>query len=301
MLNKNAVVQIHPSSPELSLKHLMLFFDSVCMTTDYINSMHSALDAGQKNFEYNGQFHDIRQKITETEFLEEHGLVYFFSLSNEEPSTEEESRVYNYIEELNKTFVSQMPERPWALNDIVPYDIFYDMAVRIGQYSMLKEGAKNLYPILLNEPMYEQASLRTGEVLRLVMNKMPMPDENTSWEQIIDFRTDEDVKMSYLEMINWANNISLSNKTMSMIEEEFAYLYNKYMRHYRLHKMKSELTTWEVLISAGLDSLASFNPLGIVKELFKLRKSRISLMEDELKLPGREVAYIYKANKTFKY
>jgi hypothetical protein len=65
--------------------------------------------------------------------------------------------------------------------------------------------------------------------------------------------------------------------------------------------MKTSLTTWEMIVVGGLEVLAATQGMPtFFKNLFSIGKTRISLLEDELKLPGKEIAYICKANQTFK-
>jgi hypothetical protein len=154
----------------------------------------------------------------------------------------------------------------------------------------------NIFPSLLSEYSYN-LDTKKADVFRLTLSKMPVPQESTPWEQITEFRNDNDVQTSYLSLINWINKLANSDKSLSDIEDEFEELYNRYIWLYELHKMKSEYQNVDILVPGSLK--AALNPFGWIKSFLSYKKLEISLMEEELNVTGSELAYIYKANEKF--
>lgn len=139
-------------------------------------------------------------------------------------------------------------------------------------------------------------------VLRIVLNVLPMPDDSTSWEQIMEFRNDPDSQNKFLDLRNWMREIARAELTPIEMEEKLEYLLSRYRRHMELHKMKIKAGTLEtVLVTTGeiLENVAHLDFGKAAKALFSVRHRKISLIEGELTSPGNELAYIMKAQENF--
>jgi hypothetical protein len=70
----------------------------------------------------------------------------------------------------------------------------------------------------------------------------------------------------------------------------------------KLHKMKAGTTTFQTLITLPLTLMEDLIRLRFSKlpePIFALRKRKLSLLEAELNAPGRELAYVIKAEEEF--
>jgi hypothetical protein len=154
-------------------------------------------------------------------------------------------------------------------------------------------------------PYYEFPNIpssRKSEVAKITITKLPIPDENTSWEQILDFRNDPNNQSALLNLRRWMRKVSSENLSSVEIEEELEWLLDEYQRNIKLHKIKSDTNMMEVLIKSPLELLENLVTLKFSKlsdPLFAIKKRKISLLEAELHAPGREVAYILKAQDQF--
>jgi hypothetical protein len=154
-------------------------------------------------------------------------------------------------------------------------------------------------------PSYEFPKIpasRRSEVAKVTINKLPIPDETTSWEQIIDFRSDPDNQLALLRLRRWIRKIASENLSALEIEEELEWLLNEYENNLHLHKIKSNTSAVEIWVKSPLEVLENLVTLKfskLVDPLFAIRKRRISLLEAELQAPGREVAYILKTKEHF--
>jgi hypothetical protein len=116
----------------------------------------------------------------------------------------------------------------------------------------------------------------------------------------MDFKSDPDTMKKFYALINWTNEVSRKQVTISEIEDEYRFLYHDYASQYELHKLKSKQGILEVIVTAAIDAFSSGLGVGVIKTaLFSLFKKEMSLMEAESKFTGREVAYIYKASEKF--
>lgn len=140
------------------------------------------------------------------------------------------------------------------------------------------------------------------DVAQVVINNLPLPDETTPWEDIIEYKKDEDVKQSLLTLRRWMRKIARENLPTHEIEEEIEWLTNEFHRHMNSHKMKSNTEPIEAIVKVSLEfieNLVKFNFSKLADPLFAIRKRRLSLMEAEMNAPGREIAYIIKTNEKF--
>jgi hypothetical protein len=159
------------------------------------------------------------------------------------------------------------------------------------------------YPILPDGiSCFQQSNAPKSDVVQIVLNALPVPDESTSWEHIFEYRSDPDSQAKFLDLRNWMNEVARLALTPIEIEQKLEYLISQYQRHMELHKIKTNTGTVETIIVTGaefLEGLANFQFSNAAKALFSLKHRRIALMEGELTSLGSEVAYILKANAAF--
>lgn len=91
--------------------------------------------------------------------------------------------------------------------------------------------------------------------------------------------------------INWVNDMTHSNLSVNEISEKLVYLSLQYKRGIERHKLKLKISAFEILAATGVGNPAS--------NIVKMVSTILNLCEEEGKLPGREIAYIYHANPTF--
>lgn len=136
----------------------------------------------------------------------------------------------------------------------------------------------------------------------MIIEKFPYLDELTSLEQILDFRTDPDSRRTITSLRRWASNIVAANRSAAEIAQEIEYLLGEYQRYMKLHEMKITRGAWETVITTAAESIEHLLKLQFgkaAKSLFALSSRKIELLEAETKAPGREIAYLAHARKTF--
>jgi len=133
--------------------------------------------------------------------------------------------------------------------------------------------------------------LKKSSVIQFLLNDIPEPDINTPWEQIVDFRSDENVKNKYLALINWIKKVSNSSVSLSDIKEEYEYLYDDYIKPLKLHKLKYNNTILELIVTDGAGMLLALQAgefISSFKNLLQINLSYIKLMEEESKIPAKK-------------
>jgi len=136
------------------------------------------------------------------------------------------------------------------------------------------------------------------EVIEIVMKTLPLPGDNVSWEQIVDFRQDPDSQSKFLALRHWISETARGELTPAEVEEKLEYLIDQYQQHMKLHRMKTNAGILETVVVAATD-LGSFKWGKAAQALFSVRRNRICLLEGELTSPGSEVAFIVSAREKF--
>lgn len=150
--------------------------------------------------------------------------------------------------------------------------------------------------------LYENLPHTKNDVVQIVIKHLPVPDNTTPWEAIIDYRNDSDYRHSLLALRRWMRNISSIKISPAEIEEELEYLLSEFQHHMKLHKIKANTETLETIFKAPLEiieDIVKFKFSKIPEPFFALKKRQLMLMEAELSAPGKEIAYVLKSKRFF--
>ena len=162
----------------------------------------------------------------------------------------------------------------------------------------------DVYPLFYTEyPELTQKTSGAEDIIKIAINQLPIPDDSTPWEQIIDFRNDPDTEKKFLGFRVWMNEIARAKLTPIEVEQKLEWLLQEYEQHMQLHRMKTNASTLETIvvsIAEFAEDLAKRNFSKLAKGLFSVRHRKVALLEGELKSPGREIAFISKAQETFR-
>ena len=146
-----------------------------------------------------------------------------------------------------------------------------------------------------------KASLHTP-VLQVTLNRMPIPNDATPWEQVIEFRSDPDSRNRVVSLRRWVRDVAKRTERPSEIAEELEDLLARYDGHMRFHNMKLNRGLLETLVTTSASVAEDLLKLkwGKLAECpFQLRMLQVELIGAELTAPGREVAYITKTRQHF--
>lgn len=178
----------------------------------------------------------------------------------------------------------------------------HDILTRIDTLRFRKiDSLSDYFPSLRNYATLETESKKT-QVIQFILNDIPEPDYSVSWEQIIEYRSDDDVRNKYLALVNWVNKVANSNLKLSEIKDEYDYLYSEYMRQFNLHKMKCNNSKLEVILNSTVNfikNISTGNYVSSAKDLFQYKVKNANLLKEEVNLPGKEIAYIFHTKSKF--
>jgi hypothetical protein len=292
---------------EPNLKRLALFFDNI-----YIAEERFGIISGINSSTLKQEYQSLLYEKSVWDYLREQGIVKTYSFPYSENILSEsneakilEEQMLELMKNMNTNKTKSSTTKNTDLDKIERMNSFYtshDICVRFDALRLRKDNLSEYYPLLRTNSSIIQKE-KKSEVIQFLLNDIPEPDFNTPWEQIIDFRTDENVKNKYLALMNWVNKVASTTTTsLSDVKEEYEYLYSEYIKHFKLHKMKYNNTLLEVVVNAStaiLLALQTGDFVSTFKNLFQLNSTHANLLSEEGKLPGKEVAYIYHTKGKF--
>lgn len=254
----------------------------------------------------------VETMFSELEWLNQKGVVYELSIEEE----------FQQAKNIAKTTIpSQRFDELASL-----FNIVMENQITISQHDGKKDNAKlikeqhfatlRLMTIVMElgkgvtavttfpRSEYIQPLLNSNksEVAQIVINNLPLPSNETPWEQIIDYRNDPDSQKNLLNLRRWIRKTSHENLPLIEIQEEIEWLMNEFKEHMNVHKMKTDTESLEVLVKAPIEMLENLVTLKfskLVDPLFTIKKRQLSLLEAEINAPGKEMAYIIKSKEAF--
>lgn len=180
------------------------------------------------------------------------------------------------------------------------FDKFSDAHLRLSKSFLEIKNNKTVIP-LVNDFTFSREEKKTS-VIRLVVSDIPTPNDDFTFNDILDFRNDNNNKRRYLNLISWINKISREDLDIEEISDEYHYLMSEFENEFHNQKIHKELNTLEIFLKIPLEiaeNLVKINWSKIPGIFIELKRNSITSYESEFNLPGKELAYIFKAKEKF--
>jgi hypothetical protein len=138
--------------------------------------------------------------------------------------------------------------------------------------------------------------------ISVILRQLPIPSENTPWQDLLDFRSNEEARGSLVALRKWIRKLAKEGLSQTEIEEEFEYLLHSYKEHMNYHNIKWKHGLLKTIISIPFElaeNIVKIKWKDGIAALFSVQKNRLALMKAELDAPGREITYVLKAREKF--
>ena len=185
-------------------------------------------------------------------------------------------------------------------------DALFDICCQVECHTLERNSpvrAVSLHPPSTKVSMLRGLTVTPSDVLSVVLNSIPLPDESVSLERVVDFRSDPDSRARLVALRRWLETLSAGNATPQHCAQELEHLLHEYEDYMRLNKLKISIGTLETIITLGAqtaEDLVKFKWGNAAKALFSVSNRKIGLMEAERSAPGREIAYLVRARDAFR-
>jgi hypothetical protein len=198
-------------------------------------------------------------------------------------------------ESMNKSFSTAMAAAKNAGAAIFNMDI---AATRAIAYVLWRDHQKRAFPVIFpfrDELAPEGAVDKTQQVLTLVLKRLPDPQPDLPLEDIVAFKRDPETIEKFDRFWHWTRKLANGGEGIQALEEELDWLLVDYTRQVeRASKLAryDRLKIWVVVPAETLENLIKLKFGKIASTLIDLKKASITAHDDELKLPGSEIAYV---------
>jgi hypothetical protein len=216
----------------------------------------------------------------------------------------EESRI---PPELSKR-LSELPEEKIHYDlekmerGFLAYTTIAEGEVRIASAVLTKLGADAVANLRDLPRLQLVSNDRFQRTLHAILTRLPSPAEDVSFDQLFDFRQDEDARRRLIELRHWFLKLVRTDITKRELEDELDYLLHEYETHMQHHRMRFRYSALGCLLLASaevLDNLIRFKFRPVVDQILKIGEQKLEMLSVERAAPGREVAYIAEAARRF--
>ncbi|HKE60152.1 MAG TPA: hypothetical protein VKB46_25750 [Pyrinomonadaceae bacterium] len=135
------------------------------------------------------------------------------------------------------------------------------------------------------------------DVLKIVV-VVPVPDEQTSWQQIIQYRNDPDSQGGFIELKEWMSDLARGAILEAEAQHKLESLLDQYRRVLQRHEIQINWAKLEAFVVASADYAQRFAPFS-ASPLFWVEPRKLALLEGESTLPGSIVAFVTEAKSMF--
>lgn len=291
-----------------NLKQKLLLFEQVGIFR--LSNVYKQIQEASAPFEkINPEIiHKTNTIISELEWMKETGIIFEATLEdafNDQRVTvpterqKEAKYLFSIIPELQETLAKEKD-----IDKRIPLvQQQFSAIIRLMAIAMeITKGITAVAAEPLNNYEWDFQNSSQRDVIKIVINNLPLPSNETPWEQIVDYRNDPENQKNLLDLRRWIRNITTENLSRIEVSDQIEWLLNEFQKRMKLHKMKANTETLEVIAKVPFDLIENLIKLRISKipePLFALKKIQLSLMEAELNTPGREMAYIIKTREAF--
>ena len=294
------------------LKRNLLFFDRIL-----IPEVNENIEIVKKNIkDFTKHNLNIEYIINELEWLVEHELVFesnflyekdLKKIHDDAPDFEKEDILYaTGLAFVANKFLLNLPKHikeknyDYAVKDIIFKNEYFARAL---SFFLNREPGKFTVPLLSELSSLDfLKKTKKSEIVRIILDDFPIPDELTPWEEILQFKSKHDIKHQYLGFRVFLSELAQSKLSLNEIEEKIIFMLNEYKDQLKLHNLKTRLTKIEssfLVVPEFLENIIRLKFGAAAKSLLKIEHNKIITIESETSLKGREVAYMVSAKHHF--
>lgn len=166
-----------------------------------------------------------------------------------------EAELYHGLTHIQNELLTRMERRKRRTSK--QRNKFINLAQAAGEdearmLSLLIRQSCNLeaYPVSSKYPSVLAEQAVKSEVVEIILKKLPVPNEQTSWEHLLEFRSDPDSHLKFLALREWASDIARMKLSPNEVEEKLETLIANYEDHMKLHKIKTKWDSLKTIVLA---------------------------------------------------
>ncbi|RDI07019.1 hypothetical protein [Flavobacterium sp. AG291] len=159
-------------------------------------------------------------------------------------------------------------------------------------------------PSLKDYSSFEIQSSTKQKAYNIIHRLIPLPDNETPWEKIFEFKEDSQSVLKLLALKNWINDLP-DNIKKNELADKIHYLVSEYTESLKRHKIHTRLSTFKTIVNSVPTALTEIVRLKFdkaVEAFFSIAEQQVNFNDykERSELKGNELAYISHVNIRFK-
>jgi len=208
-------------------------------------------------------------------------------------------RVVRETPHLTEELVHSGIVRPYQGPELKLGRVSIDRTSRRMAANLTRDLGRTVSAITLTDKL-KGPSTETATVIKLVVNALPLPNEETDIYDVLEWRKDEDALVRHRRLRAWI--AQLARTKLIPDPDELATLLDDYNTYMAAHHKKMARSRVAVLVTTTaeiIEDLSRMRLAKVVDKLFNLFTHEASVLEAELAAPGREIAYLAAVRSRF--
>jgi hypothetical protein len=280
------------------LKKDLLLYDKLGML-----NLHTLLEGLHQNKQYaiiQNTLNEIEYLINQDLFVELTQLAMKFVQKGEGFIESDDLGMADYIMKLKSRMSETKDEKErdkiyWRIDELDTR--LWSKIVNVNNESVLT------VPYLNDVSSFEMTDTVKEKAYSIIHKSIPLPSDNTSWEQIFEFKNDSESQSKLFALKNWVNDLP-ENMKANELEDKIQYLSHQYSESLKRHKISTRLVTFKTIVNALPKSLSELVRLRFDKAIepfFDIAEQQVNFtkFKEKEQLKGNELAYISLTQRKF--
>lgn len=136
-----------------------------------------------------------------------------------------------------------------------------------------------------------------GDIVTVGIESLPTPDDSCAWQDIVDFK--EEMKGKLWGFRRFLYSLATKGQTEAEIRDDIEWSLNEYTKAMDRFRLKRSISFMGTYIIPTVEAFETFKPSALLKGLISIKKRNLELLEGEAAAPGKELAYVFEAQKRF--
>jgi hypothetical protein len=140
------------------------------------------------------------------------------------------------------------------------------------------------------------------DVINILVDGLCIPDDRTSWQDVLSFRSEYESPQLLRQLRVWVTELIHGKLTYREASEKIDYLKNEYKANARRAGVRATLATVKTMVvgsASMIENSLKLRLAALAEAPFKLLEARAALVEEERKVPGRDLAFMVRVEDRF--
>jgi hypothetical protein len=164
------------------------------------------------------------------------------------------------------------------------------------KYELTRLGATIRYPYAAED------KANYSRTTAIVLSQFPVPDDLTSWQDIFEFRKDNENQLAFFVLRDWINRAIQVESSAAELKDKIEWEIGRTEAALKRARIKHNYQQFETVVTSGvgfLENLLKIRWSKATEAAFSVGKSHIDMLTEEAKIAENGLYYVVKAKEIF--